>query len=133
MRYFIELSYDGNAYHGWQVQTNAVSVQQVLTDCLFNCVRSEEIRITGCGRTDAGVHADQFFAHFDFDTQIDVETSTICSLKILQSKGYFRLRIMYMPDLVHCHALTTIIFISAKIHLFGNTHTELILNWIWKR
>ncbi len=100
MRYFIELSYDGNAYHGWQVQTNAVSVQQVLTDCLFNCVRSEEIRITGCGRTDAGVHADQFFAHFDFDTQIDVEKVKY-NLNNLLPKDIAIKRIFPVEDNVH--------------------------------
>jgi tRNA pseudouridine38-40 synthase len=63
-RYFIELSYDGTAYHGWQSQHNAVSVQEVLNKALSTVLR-EPIETLGCGRTDTGVHAKQFFVHFD--------------------------------------------------------------------
>ncbi|NRA93563.1 MAG: tRNA pseudouridine(38-40) synthase TruA [Psychroserpens sp.] len=70
MRYFIELSYNGKAYHGWQIQPNAISIQQVLEDALSKLLRAP-ITITGAGRTDAGVHASQMFAHFDVDTPID--------------------------------------------------------------
>ncbi|HTD39140.1 MAG TPA: tRNA pseudouridine(38-40) synthase TruA [Mucilaginibacter sp.] len=63
-RYFIELAYDGTDYHGWQVQPNAVTVQEVLNDALYTVLR-EPIETTGCGRTDTGVHAREFFAHFD--------------------------------------------------------------------
>ncbi len=64
MRYFLELSYNGTAYHGWQKQSNAVSVQEVIEKALHGLL-SEEIALTGCGRTDTGVHAEQYFAHFD--------------------------------------------------------------------
>jgi tRNA pseudouridine38-40 synthase len=63
-RYFIELSFDGTNYHGWQIQKNAVSVQEVLNEKLSIILR-EPIETTGCGRTDTGVHAKEFFAHFD--------------------------------------------------------------------
>lgn len=63
-RYFIELAYDGTDYHGWQVQPNAITVQQVLNDALYTVLR-EAVETTGCGRTDTGVHARVFFAHFD--------------------------------------------------------------------
>jgi tRNA pseudouridine38-40 synthase len=63
-RYFIELSYNGTKYHGWQIQKNAISVQEVLNDRLSVILR-QPIETTGCGRTDTGVHAKQFFAHFD--------------------------------------------------------------------
>lgn len=63
-RYFIELAYDGTAYHGWQVQPNAVTVQELLDKALATVLRLP-IETTGCGRTDTGVHATQFFAHFD--------------------------------------------------------------------
>ena len=63
-RYFIELAYDGTNYHGWQIQPNAVSVQEVLGEALVTVLR-EPVETTGCGRTDTGVHARQFFAHFD--------------------------------------------------------------------
>jgi tRNA pseudouridine38-40 synthase len=63
-RFFIELSYDGTNYHGWQSQHNALSVQEVLNKGLSTVLR-EPIETLGCGRTDTGVHAKQFFAHFD--------------------------------------------------------------------
>src|ERR1700749_1583922 len=62
-RFFIELSYDGTNYHGWQMQPNAVGVQEVLNKALRTVLR-EPIETLGCGRTDTGVHAKQFFAHF---------------------------------------------------------------------
>ena len=69
-RYFIEIAYNGKRYHGWQVQPNAISVQAVLNDCLSKILRSE-IEVVGAGRTDAGVHAKQLFAHFDVEEWIE--------------------------------------------------------------
>ena len=63
-RIAIELSYDGTAYHGWQRQPNASSVQQELEDQLSR-IFQEQISVMGCGRTDTGVHARHFVAHFD--------------------------------------------------------------------
>jgi len=65
MRYFLQLSYNGNAYHGWQIQPNAVSVQEIMNERLSLLLKTN-IMLTGCGRTDTGVHAREFFAHFDF-------------------------------------------------------------------
>lgn len=75
MRYFIELSYNGKAYHGWQVQPNASSVQERLNGALSTLLRNE-INIVGAGRTDAGVHAEQMFAHFDIDQDVDTHELT---------------------------------------------------------
>ena len=69
-RYFIELSYNGGAYHGWQRQPNVISMQQVLEESLSKLLR-ENISILGAGRTDTGVHARQMFAHFDLTTVIE--------------------------------------------------------------
>ena len=69
-RYFIEISYNGKNYHGWQVQPNAITVQEVLNDCLTKLLR-EQIHVVGAGRTDAGVHAMQFFAHFDLVKKVE--------------------------------------------------------------
>ena len=66
MRYFIEIAYNGKNYFGWQRQPKQISVQQVLEETLSTLFR-KEIKLTGAGRTDAGVHAKQLFAHFDFD------------------------------------------------------------------
>lgn len=71
MRYFISLSYDGTAYHGWQVQPNAISVQQKLNECLSTLLRGKCSEVTGAGRTDAGVHAHMMAAHFDAEDEID--------------------------------------------------------------
>ncbi len=70
MRYFIELQYLGTNYHGWQVQPNAISVQQLIENALSTLLR-ERINIVGAGRTDAGVHAKQMYAHFDTNSNID--------------------------------------------------------------
>ncbi|MBW6492756.1 MAG: tRNA pseudouridine(38-40) synthase TruA [Lentimicrobium sp.] len=63
-RYFLHLSYDGSAYHGWQVQPNATTVQYVIESAL-SLILSTDIQITGAGRTDTGVHARNYYAHFD--------------------------------------------------------------------
>jgi tRNA pseudouridine38-40 synthase len=63
-RYFIELAYDGTKYHGWQVQPNAVTVQELLDKALSTLLR-QPVETTGCGRTDTGVHAKEFFVHLD--------------------------------------------------------------------
>jgi tRNA pseudouridine38-40 synthase len=63
-RYFIQLSYNGARYHGWQLQQNAHSVQAELEKAL-STVLEEKIATTGCGRTDTGVHARDFYVHFD--------------------------------------------------------------------
>nr|WP_321222315.1 tRNA pseudouridine(38-40) synthase TruA [uncultured Psychroserpens sp.] len=69
MRFFIELSYNGKAYHGWQNQPDAISVQEVLENALSTILK-QKISIMGAGRTDTGVHAMQMFAHFDFEKQL---------------------------------------------------------------
>ncbi len=72
LRYFIELSYKGTNYHGWQVQPNAVSIQELLNKALTTIFRTS-INVVGAGRTDTGVHAEQLFAHVDFDKAIKTE------------------------------------------------------------
>ncbi len=63
-RYFIQLSYKGTRFHGWQYQPNAITVQETLNKAL-SIILKEDINITGCGRTDTGVHARNYIAHFD--------------------------------------------------------------------
>ena len=70
MRYFIYLSYDGARYHGWQIQPNGISVQEVLNKALSTLLR-EPIEVTGAGRTDAGVNASLMVAHFDCQQATD--------------------------------------------------------------
>jgi len=65
MRYFLQLSYKGTAYHGWQIQPNATTVQQLINERLGRLLKSD-VMLAGCGRTDTGVHARDFYAHFDY-------------------------------------------------------------------
>lgn len=80
MRYFIELAYRGTHYHGWQRQPNGLSVQEVLETALTTILR-EPVALVGSGRTDAGVHAGQQFAHFE--TQRPLSPNLIRSLNSL--------------------------------------------------
>jgi len=71
-RYLIKLSFDGTNYHGWQMQDNANTVQAEVEKALTILLASK-VEITGCGRTDAGVHAREYFAHFDLEKIIGEE------------------------------------------------------------
>lgn len=72
MRYFIEFAYKGTNYHGWQMQPEAISVQEVLTKAT-NLILKDSFELVGAGRTDAGVHASQMYAHFDTDVIFNFE------------------------------------------------------------
>lgn len=74
MRYFIRLAYNGKNYFGWQTQPNKVNVQDCIEYAL-TLLLQEQIRITGAGRTDTGVHAMLFYAHFD--TSHDLSNKTM--------------------------------------------------------
>jgi tRNA pseudouridine38-40 synthase len=65
-RFFIHLAYNGSLYHGWQVQENASTVQQLITQAI-EMIWKVQINLVGCGRTDTGVHAKDFYAHFDLE------------------------------------------------------------------
>lgn len=69
MKYFLELSYNGKKYFGWQIQPDVVSVQEKINKGLSTILR-EEINIVGAGRTDAGVHASQMYAHFNVENPL---------------------------------------------------------------
>jgi len=72
LKYFFEVSYNGSNYHGWQIQKNALSVQQVIQDKLFQLL-NHPVEITGSGRTDTGVHARQQYFHADFDLELECD------------------------------------------------------------
>jgi len=71
LRYFLEISYNGSTFHGWQIQPNAVSVQETIEDALKTLLK-EEIKIVGAGRTDTGVHARHMCAHFDYKKNFEL-------------------------------------------------------------
>jgi tRNA pseudouridine38-40 synthase len=83
-RHFIELAYKGTDFHGWQTQDNAVTVQQELNNALSTLLRAP-IETLGCGRTDTGVHASQFFAHFDSEIETDEKNKLTHRLNALLS------------------------------------------------
>ena len=68
----LRLRYDGSRYHGWQVQKNAVTVAQTMEEALAK-VCGERVKLTGCGRTDAGVHALRYCANFHSDCTVPVD------------------------------------------------------------
>lgn len=81
MRYFLHLAYDGTPFHGWQRQPNASSVQETIEKAL-KIVTRRDVEIVGAGRTDAGVHARQMFAHLDLEEVRD-KTRFLSSLNKL--------------------------------------------------
>lgn len=99
MRYFIELSYFGKAYHGWQNQPDSISVQEVLEKNLSK-VLPGKIEVVGAGRTDAGVHASQMFAHFD------------CAEKINEALLRYKLNSMLPKDI----AIAEVFEVIAEAH-----------------
>jgi len=84
MRYFVELAYNGTPFFGWQRQPKQLSIQEVLEDS-FSLLLKNIIELTGCGRTDTGVHAKQYFAHFDYTEPL----SDVKCEKLLQKLNSF--------------------------------------------
>ena len=70
LNYFVELAYNGTDFHGWQVQPNAITVQELINKA-FSTVLRKPIEIVGAGRTDTGVHASQMFAHVNIEGEFD--------------------------------------------------------------
>ena len=73
MRLFIDIAYKGTNYHGWQMQNNAMSLQQEITESLQLLLKSKGLSIVGSGRTDAGVHAKQQIFHVDVPDATEIE------------------------------------------------------------
>ena len=73
MRYFFKIQYNGTNYHGWQYQPNAISIQETIQNQLYKLFKNRQ-SIIGCGRTDTGVHASQYYFHFDIEETIDLKT-----------------------------------------------------------
>lgn len=71
MRYFVELAYKGTDFFGWQIQPDQISVQETLQEAFTTILRSQ-IEVVGCGRTDTGVHASQYFFHVDFSGEFPI-------------------------------------------------------------
>jgi len=93
-RFFIEIKYDGTNYHGWQIQDNASSVQEEINKA-FSTILQEKIEVVGAGRTDAGVHAHQLYAHFDIEKAFD------------NQKTLFKVN-KFLADDISCTAITKV-------------------------
>ena len=85
MRYFICLSYNGSAFSGWQIQENANSVQEELQKALSTLLK-EPIQVVGAGRTDTGVNARNYIAHFEFQGQMPEQTHTVYKMNAILPK-----------------------------------------------
>ncbi len=99
-RYFVEFAYNGGKYHGWQVQPNAVTVQEVLTKAISTLLR-QEVNLVGAGRTDAGVHASHFVAHFDIDEEIIDNNVLVDKLNRFLGSDIRIDRILKVPNDLH--------------------------------
>lgn len=94
MRYFIKFSFSGTAYHGWQMQENALSVQSKMVEAFHFKAGVSEI-LAGCGRTDTGVHAREFYAHFELGKDMNV---TECEKLVYELNSY-------LPNDIAVHAV----------------------------
>lgn len=106
MRYFLEFSYRGTAYNGWQKQKNSLGVQQVLEEALTKVLRIP-VELTGSSRTDTGVHASQQFAHFDLETPVPDADILVYKLNGIVPRDIAIRRIMAVPDDVNSRFAAT--------------------------
>lgn len=104
MRYFIEFSYNGSAYFGYQIQPKQISVQEELEKALSTILR-ESVKTTGAGRTDTGVHAKKMFAHFE--TNQLLSENLIYKLNSFLSENIAIKRIFKVDDDMHARFSAT--------------------------
>jgi len=128
-RYFIELTYDGTSYHGWQVQPNAFTVQEELNKALATILR-QPVDTLGCGRTDTGVHATQFFAHLDTERpKFEIENSKFeMSLNAILPKDIAVKRIIPVHEDAHARFDATVRSYEYHIH-FAKDPFKLNRSW----
>jgi tRNA pseudouridine38-40 synthase len=98
IRYFIFISYKGTSYHGWQIQPNSVTVQKILDEAL-STILVENIQTTGAGRTDTGVHARVFCAHFD-----SIRTDLAANKKLIFRLNRFLPKDISVTKIVQVHS-----------------------------
>lgn len=113
-RYFMRLAYRGEPFHGWQYQPNAISVQQVLEECLSTVLRTE-VKITGAGRTDTGVNARMMVAHFDMEHRLDDPKRLVNALNSIVGKDIA----VYGISPVHADAHARFDAISRTYHYYA--------------
>ena len=100
MRYFLSFSYNGSNFHGWQIQKNAVSVQQEIEYALSKIIK-KETKITGAGRTDKGVHAKLMVAHFDAKISNEMESTLLFNLNQFLNNDIYFFKLQKVKDDAH--------------------------------
>lgn len=130
MRYFIEFSYNGADYFGYQIQPNQISIQEVLEKALSTILR-EEIKTTGAGRTDTGVHAKKIFAHFDTAQEISNELPQ--RLNALLPASIAIKKIFKVADDLHARFSAIYRTYEYHISLTKNPFTEGFAWQIWRK
>lgn len=130
-RYFIELSYDGTDFHGWQTQPNGITVQECLDKALSTYFRQEIVSL-GCGRTDAGVHATQFFAHFNvLGLSVETVNNGVTGINSLLPYTIGVRTIFAVAD--HAHARFDAMERAYKYHIhFNKDPFRLNRSWLYK-
>ena len=125
MRYFISLAYKGTDFHGWQVHLNAVTVQERVNKGLSMLLK-EQICFLGAGRTDAGVHAKQMYAHFETDKIFDCEKIQyrLKDISVMQFivNLFLCVRYLLMLDLMQQQEFMSIGCVSIKILFLKMPH-----------
>ncbi len=99
-RYFVQLSFKGTRYHGWQIQPNALSVQEVVENAFSTLLRAE-ISVTGAGRTDTGVHASFYVLHFDVSEMISDPARMVYRLNSFLPSGIAVQKVWEVPPEAH--------------------------------
>ncbi|MGL4597716.1 MAG: tRNA pseudouridine(38-40) synthase TruA [Bacteroidia bacterium] len=106
-RYFLRLSYNGSSFCGWQFQPGVETVQETLCTKIGMLLR-EKIDVVGCGRTDSGVHASKYYAHFDSEhTDLDTDEKVLFRLNKILPKAIAIQEIKKMPDNAHARFAAT--------------------------
>tara|TARA_B100000795_G_scaffold155087_1_gene116301 strand:+ start:429 stop:1175 length:747 start_codon:yes stop_codon:yes gene_type:complete len=100
LRYLLELSFNGTNYHGWQIQPNSITVQEVIEKAL-TVVLNQKIDVVGAGRTDAGVHATYFCLHFDYSSFINDQKDFIFKLNSFLKSDIYIINLQIVSDDFH--------------------------------
>jgi tRNA pseudouridine38-40 synthase len=114
-RYFIQLSFDGTSFHGWQIQKNAHSVQDEIQQALSTILRTS-IEIYGAGRTDTQVHAKMMVAHFEYDEKIEELDKLVYKINSLLPISIAIQNIVEVPTDLHARFSATARSYEYHIH-----------------
>ena len=139
VRYFIELAYNGSRYHGWQIQPGASSVQEEINRALSTLLR-QDIYVVGAGRTDTGVHASFFVAHFDIECELPEPDKHARFSAISRTYKYyidktkdpftypFAWKAYPLPDIQAMNEACRVLFDYTDFTSFSKLHTDVKTN-----